>query len=175
MSHQSECEEVLRSLREEPLFLNVDKPSNSEAPWQFVAASDLLFDGPDEGKYRKARKFLLTYRRLLLSVGAIEIIRPVQPVLQHSPVEEVLEHIRKSQNDQRQNMQFTDVTLKSSDDRSFPVHRSVLAISTKYFRDMFSGDWRESSQGTVSVDCPSDVLSIVLGRSPNLLVDTIPH
>ncbi|XP_017344720.1 kelch-like protein 24 [Ictalurus punctatus] len=66
------------------------------------------------------------------------------------------ENILHSLNVFRKNGTFTDVVLQV-EEQEFPCHRAVLCASSRYFRTMFMGQLRESSQSVVPLNGVSEV------------------
>lgn len=66
------------------------------------------------------------------------------------------EHILQALNFFRKNGTFTDVVLQVAE-QEFPCHRAVLCASSHYFRSMFMGQLRESSQSVVQLNEISEV------------------
>ncbi|XP_060765364.1 kelch-like protein 24 [Neoarius graeffei] len=66
------------------------------------------------------------------------------------------EHILQALNFFRKNGTFTDVVLQVAE-QEFPCHRAVLCASSHYFRSMFMGQLRESSQSVVQLKEVSEV------------------
>ncbi|KAL4245751.1 hypothetical protein ABKN59_001667 [Abortiporus biennis] len=163
-NHIPECHQYLLRLRDEKLFLNVDSTTLAQS-WNFCSAAQLVFNAPDEGTRKQVRRYLLEFKELLLKVGAKKVIQPVRPALQLSPAEEVLLELRTSLNEQRKGEILTDATLESTDGQMFPVHRNILVASTEYFKGLFCGEFRESSQlhwQPIHVDVSGDVLAQIL-------------
>lgn len=147
-----EAEPLLFRRRTESLFLNIDDPSG---PWQFVCASRLIFNSPDENERQSVRLFLMAFKDLLISAGALEVRQPVVPEIAISPAEEVLLRWRSSMNYQRRHQCLTDAVFVSADGEKFHVHRTFLATLNEYFRDLFCGSLRES--GPASTENPMTV------------------
>ena len=167
-AHLSEAQAPLITYRDQPLFLNVDKTDPCAAlEWTFEPASRLIFNGPDEGQRRRVRTYLSQFKDLLVAVGAQEVVSAVRPELQPSPAEEILKRFRASFDLQRRNKQFTDVILRSSDDKEFSAHRTVLAAVSPHFEILFSGPWSET-RGDVKIvptpDVSGDILETILGE-----------
>lgn len=168
-----EAQELLVTCKEEPLFLNVDRLDPTLAlEWTFVPASRLIFNGPDEGERRRARAYLTRFKRLLLDVGANQVINAARPVLQLSPAEETLNRLRSAFNRQRRNTMFTDVLLISSDNKEFHAHRPVLAAASTHFESLFCGKWSET-QGGVQARIPvpeltGSIMEKILGEESEL-------
>ncbi|XP_055354289.1 uncharacterized protein LOC129599948 [Paramacrobiotus metropolitanus] len=58
---------------------------------------------------------------------------------------------------------FTDCTLVSADERSFPAHRVILAAQSPVFAAMFSHDTLEKTSGVCTIaDVRGEILDIVL-------------
>lgn len=163
-----EAQAPLITYRDQPLFLNVDRTDPAAAlEWNFVSASRLIFNGPDEGERRRVRVYLSQFRNLLVAVGAKEVISAVRPELQLSPAEEVLKRFRAAFDLQRRNEQFTDVILISSDDQEFVAHRTVLAAASPHFEILFSGPWAETRGDVKVVPVPevsSNILQAITGE-----------
>lgn len=160
-SNVTKCRSYLLASQHENLFLNVEDPK--AGVWTFVPARSLLFDGHDEGGWKRARNFLSQFRELLLEIGAKQITAARRPNLQPSLRDQFIASFRASLNDQRKEEQFTDVALVSSDGREFPAHKVILSASTKYFSNQFGGGWRESSSPSVNVAMSGDSLRVLLG------------
>ncbi|KAI0784872.1 hypothetical protein C8Q75DRAFT_894291 [Abortiporus biennis] len=160
--HIPDCEAYLRQQQNEKLFLNVDSLTLT-IKWEFCSAPQLVFNAPDEGTRMQVRRYLHPFKKLLLAVGAKEVVKPVQPALKLSPAEEVLVKLRTSLNDQRKKEMLTDTVLESNDGQKFPAHKTLLAASTQYFEALFCGGYLETSQTKpVDVDVSGDVLAHVL-------------
>ena len=43
------------------------------------------------------------------------------------------------------------------------AHKAVLAISSAYFKALFSGNWAETCDGCIEADSPSGVMALLLG------------
>ncbi|KAI0919873.1 hypothetical protein AcV5_001825 [Taiwanofungus camphoratus] len=163
-----EAEPLLFRRRTESLFLNIDDPSG---PWQFVCASRLIFNSPDENERQSVRLFLMAFKDLLISAGALEVRQPVVPEIAISPAEEVLLRWRSSMNYQRRHQCLTDAVFVSADGEKFHVHRTFLATLNEYFRDLFCGSLRES--GPASTENPMTVSLEETTKSVRCVLDFI--
>ena len=67
-------------------------------------------------------------------------------------------------NNLRMDATFTDMVLCADDGKEFPCHRNVLAVSSPYFKAMFSNDLRESRQGRIVIN---EISSASLGSIIN--------
>ncbi|KZT01862.1 uncharacterized protein LAESUDRAFT_815637 [Laetiporus sulphureus 93-53] len=132
---------ILANYEHEPLFLNINTASDK---WNFVCARDLIFNAPDEDDRQGVRMLLDPFKPLLLASGALEIQQPIAPQKQHVAADDVMHRFRAAMNMQRNEGQFTDCLLVSSDGTKFTVHRSFLAASNEHFSGMFSSGMRES-------------------------------
>ncbi|KAI0070090.1 hypothetical protein K474DRAFT_1776994 [Panus rudis PR-1116 ss-1] len=163
--NSSSCQTLLYERRHDRLFLNMDGSPEYNRQWNFAAASELWFNAPDEGSRQRVRSFLKPYRKLLLKVGAKEIKNAVAPPLDLSPDEETLSSMRSSFVSMREQEQLTDVILESSDGQKYPAHRLVLAVATRYFKDMFKRDWSESQGGSpLQIPYSGVILKVVLDQ-----------
>ncbi|KAI0739602.1 hypothetical protein C8Q80DRAFT_1274667 [Daedaleopsis nitida] len=143
--------------RREKLFLNVDDPTRDG--WHFCAASQIMFNVPDEDGREDVRVFLRPFRNLLFAGGAEEIKVPMAPVLVQSPAEDELARMRASLDGLRQSKILTDVVFtleeRSEDTAEFHAHRVILSTASEHFHTMFCGQLAES--GPASAEHPITV------------------
>lgn len=80
----------------------------------------------------------------------------------------------------QQQGQLCDVVLESSSNQGIPAHRAILAVSSPYFRAMFTGDFLESTQKNIPMkDWDYDLLQAVVAFLYNadffLPADKVPY
>ena len=80
---------------------------------------------------------------------------------QHYVNDSYRDNLLNVMNTQRQNDQFTDVTLVSGDCRA-KCHRSVLAAASPYFQTMFLSDLPESKSATVTLKINPAALELIV-------------
>ncbi|KAL5473107.1 hypothetical protein EMCRGX_G027553, partial [Ephydatia muelleri] len=96
-------------------------------------------EGPEEERYR--RKHIPSTSPLRDKTGSTECL--YNPATHSSEALSTLTDMRASRD-------LVDVTIQAGD-LSFSVHRIALAACSPYFRAMFSGDNRESTEGVVVI------------------------
>ena len=161
-THVADCEEYLIDYQDERLFLNVNNPAIT---WTFASATELVFNGRDDSLRKRVRNYLLPYRRLLLAVGAREIIDVVRPELELSAADEGPVSLRSKFDRYRQQRYLTDVVIKSSDGEEFHAHKLMLSDATETFERRFSGRWANDAQVSLS-DVSGATIRHVLGMLP---------
>lgn len=128
----------LRPLKEEPLFLNVDDPTQA---WTFAPAADLLINAPEGEEYNTARLFLRPFESLLLKSGAKRIAKslPSRPGASASELNENLLAMSARFNKLRHEGRFTDVIIVDRDGGEHRAHRMVLVCHSDHLEEMFLG------------------------------------
>lgn len=142
---------ILFALRDEKLFLNVD---GQEDPLNWVQGSALAFDCQDrEGSMQDVRQFLRPFEKILVAAEAIRVRHPSHKPA-HDPQQSESLKLQKiwSSFDQLRKMKvLTDVEFVAQPQATNVLspeplfaHRVVLAASSEYFKDYFTGDFQES-------------------------------
>ncbi|PIL32619.1 hypothetical protein GSI_05323 [Ganoderma sinense ZZ0214-1] len=140
------------------LFLNVDDPETES--WEFLPASQIMFNVPDEDDRKEARAFLRPFRELLLASGANEIKIPSAAPIAPSSPEAHLSRFRASFDMQRRTKVLTDVVFRvagataAEEDRNHWAHRALLATASRHFYDSFCAQSGFSESRAASVEEP---------------------
>ncbi|KAF9523036.1 hypothetical protein CPB83DRAFT_863634 [Crepidotus variabilis] len=144
---------IITQLQTEPLFLNVDEPSNGN--WRFDTADSLVFDTRDSEasgnvQIHYVREFLLPFEDLLSAAGVQRVHHP-EYTSQHDPTSfesTKLRMICSGFNELRQRNKLIDCKFEfpndSPNDAPLVAHRSFLAVVSDNFMDMFCGDMKEA-------------------------------
>ncbi|KAM5530669.1 hypothetical protein V8D89_015641 [Ganoderma adspersum] len=153
-----DAERFLLRHRNVALFLNVDAPGTES--WEFLPASQIMFNVPDEDDRREARAFLRPFRELLLAAGANEIKIPSAPSISPSSPEAHLSRFRASFEMQRRSRVLTDVVFRAEGatateaDRDHWAHRALLATTSEHFYNQFCAQSGFSESRAASVEDP---------------------
>lgn len=167
---------LIASMRDEPIFLNVNDPSAEE--WTWCAASQLALESHDLSTIRAVRDYLKPFRRLLKAAGVLEAFYPAAKKVGQGTKEDeeqsLLKQIRRVFNEQRLAGQLidvvftSDITVESGPEGtlvsrglagSSPVldtsgqwfgHRSFLAGCSPTFQAMFTSGFEEGQEATPS-------------------------
>ncbi|KAG8948876.1 hypothetical protein FRC04_009214 [Tulasnella sp. 424] len=129
----------LGQLSEEPIWLNIDGP---EDVWTWRPAARLVFDALWDGDdYYRARRSLETYKELIRSAGASQVIFPElpSPDVEHAPHPDwaMSECLRL-----RLAGLLCDVRFEAEEEEVL-AHRVILAAVIPYFATAFAGDFAE--------------------------------
>ena len=149
-SEASEVKQLLTPYRDEPLFLNVNHPSVDQ--WEFLPATRITLNIPDDGEFREARKFLGPFRPLLIAAGAFEFWLVPVPHVDSSPAEEELSVLRAGFEGLRTGRLFTDVVFRAPGVHGAMevwAHRALLATASEFFHNLFSDGFIESRPASV--------------------------
>jgi hypothetical protein len=58
--------------------------------------------------------------------------------------------------------EFHDVILVSSDSKEYKTHKLFLSESSEYFKMFFTGNFKESFENKIDMECKSSILEIIL-------------
>ena len=156
--HHSEAEKLLLRDRNEALFLNVDDPETES--WEFLPASQIMFNVSDEDERREVRAFLRPFRDLLLASGANEIKIPLASSVSLSSPEVHLSRFRGSFEKQRRSRTLTDVVFRvagataTEGDGDHWAHRALLAAASEHFYHQFCAPLGFAENRAASVEDP---------------------
>lgn len=157
---------ITRKFSNESLFLNVDDPSRGT--WRFVPASQLIFNSPDEGNFQSVRKYLQSFKSLILESGGFEITQLQAPEIPLTPAEAILDQWRTQMDSLRTQNALTDLRFVCEDGVE-PAHRVVLAMASDHFSREFTNTGFD--QGS-PMKCPADPAEVDL-KAEGVPVDCV--
>jgi sacsin len=148
----------LAQLRDEPLFLNVDRPEEDGVMWQshWNSASTISFDVRDVRGFKFARIFLQRFRLLLVAAGAQEVnglsTQQVARTDAYARVRGKYLQMRRA----RLLVDVVFVPLRDDDpDNLLFGHRSFIATQSNHLMSAFTSGFNES--GSASAENPVKV------------------
>ncbi|VDB88297.1 unnamed protein product [Peniophora sp. CBMAI 1063] len=136
--------EIIHTLRTTDVFLNTD---GRDTVWQWCSPAVLIFNAPDDGQeYRRVRRSLAPYTKLLLHLGAMNIAPAETPSIQRARPVDALRMLRESFNQKRQEEIAIDVVFVDVDGGRHPAHRIFLAGCAAWFDfAFFKSNMRETT------------------------------
>jgi hypothetical protein len=141
----------LLQLADVPIFLNINDPQNTpHDSWIWCTANQLLLDIDEDSTTRNifyVRPYLEEFRTLLIAAGVSSIIAAPRFNPDLTSAEQKLDSLCQAFQTMRQGNTLTDVTIKSTvepNEEGAVAHRAFLAASSEFFKDLFTGGFRES-------------------------------
>lgn len=163
--------QAIHSLRDQPLFLNID---GEEDKLNWVQGRSLAIGCLySQGSIQGVRTFLLPFKKILLFAGAIKVVHPCyKPEYDTRLSDSVhLKEIRTGFDELRKEKTLTDVVfiVDPTEDVPHPeplfAHRSLLAVSSEHFKNLFCRrDASPSCPLTIKVSYSWQSLRSLLGE-----------
>jgi hypothetical protein len=156
-------------LEEERLWLNVSDTVRDD--WRWVKATDIVFNGRDDGGRWEAQRTLLPYEKLLCALGARTVRSVTPPPLELLSEGQQLGALRRAVQELREKRCLTDVVIRGLDGQEFSAHRLMLAAASEHFKTEFTGSFSESRAASVEEPVQIDTgfaskaVKAVIGKS----------
>ena len=148
LQDDSEYAKHIPGIRQAKIFFNIDKTdtdtfSAESLELSLTSANRLYLNSPvDFGLIKVARRFLVSYEKLIQALGCNAVIQPAARVPQNSsdqneyPMTKALNEILNL----RDKQQLIDVVFEIEGRRK-PAHRIFVAAVSDYCKAQFSGEW----------------------------------